>query len=264
MNTDKIKRLHDKKYSIIGKLTPQEIINYFIDSENEALKYQFQGHFYPMWHYEIKDVLSKTLKGMEAEKMIDTYFHLARLNKFIKVKENNYSYLLKGVEKSLHLLGKGYHISTSKPSTIFLLFGVTSSNTSAKLYDTDYTEYLNAFNFFTKINSYTSYPSLRKKLKPELYLKDSLLLKRAQKMTSFFNDFDFNTAGALVLLLADTSISSKQVLLKYHTTDLDRNIVWLIGSFYKDFNTTEANAQLLKNLYNHYPSEWVDDYEYHY
>jgi len=264
MNTDKRKRLHDKKYSIIGKLSYEEIINYFIESENEALKYQFQGHFYPMSHYEIKDVLSKTLKGMEAEKMIDAYFHLTRLNKFIKVKEKNYPYLLKGVEKGLHLLGKGYHISESDPSALFLLFGVMNSNDSAKLYDTSHTEYLNAFRFYRKINSYMCYHSLRKKLKPELYLKDSLLLKRAQKMTSFFYNFDFNTAGVLVLLLADTSMSSKQALLKYHTTALDREIVWLLGSFYKDFNTTKANKQLFKDLYDHYPSEWVDDYEYHY
>ena len=79
-------------------------------------------------------------------------------------------------------------------------------------------------------------------------------------MTPFFNQFNFETAGALVLLLVDSSETSRQVLLEYQNKNLPRETVWILGSFYKDFKTPEANKLLLNDLYNKYPTEWIDEY----
>ncbi|MDO6675027.1 hypothetical protein Q4517_05645 [Tenacibaculum sp. 1_MG-2023] len=250
----------EKKYQIIGKLTASKIIDLFVESENEALQHEFQGKFYPARHYDINATLTKVLKGIEKQKIIDACFHLSRLGTIIKVKENNYPLFLKGVEKALSSIGKGYNINVLKPSKVFLLFGVSSPNNIENLYNTKYTEFLEALKFTTKVNSYTSYPSLRKRLKAIKFLENPVLLKRAQKMTPFFNQFNFETAGALVLLLIDSSETSKQVLFKYQNKNLPRETVWILGSFYKDFKTSEANKLLLKDLYNKYSTEWIDEY----
>ena len=250
----------EKKYQTIGKLTTSKIIDHFVESENEALQHEFQGKFYPYRHYDITSTLTKALKGIDKQKIIDAFFHSSRLGIIIKVKENNYPLFLKGIERALPSIGKGYNVNVLKPSKVFLLFGVNSLNDIENLYNTKYNEFLENLKFVTKINSYTSYPSLRKKLKTILFLENPILLKRAQKMTPFFNQFNFETAGALVLLLVDSSKTSKQVLLEYHKTDLPRETVWVLGSFYKDFKTSEANKLLLNDLYNKYPAEWVDEY----
>ncbi|REH44473.1 hypothetical protein C7448_1115 [Tenacibaculum gallaicum] len=250
----------EKKYQIIGKLTASKIIDLFVESENEALRHEFQGKFYPARHYDINATLTKALKGIEKQKIIDACFHSSRLGNIIKVKENNYPLFLKGVEKALSSIGKGYNINVLKPSKVFLLFGVSSPNNIENLYNTKYTEFLETLKFATKVNSYTSYPSLRKRLKAIKFLENPVLLKRAQKMTPFFNQFNFETAGALVLLLVDSSETSKQVLFEYQNKNLPRETVWILGSFYKDFKTSEANKLLLKDLYNKYSTEWIDEY----
>ncbi|MGG6230739.1 hypothetical protein [Tenacibaculum sp. SDUM215027] len=250
----------EKKYQTIGKLTTSKIIDLFIESENEALQHEFQGKFYPARHYDINATLTKALKGIEKQKIIDACFHSSRLGNIIKVKENNYPLFLKGVEKALSSIGKGYNINVLKPSKVFFLFGVSTPNDIENLYNTKYTEFLETLKFVTKVNSYTSYPSLRRKLKAKSFLENPILLKRAQKMIPFFNQFNFETAGALVLLLIDSSETSKQVLLEYHNKNLPRKTVWILGSFYKDFNTSEANKLLLNNLYSKYPTEWIDEY----
>ncbi|WP_281979847.1 hypothetical protein [Tenacibaculum mesophilum] len=260
MEREIIIQLQEKKYQSLGKLTTSKIIDLFIESENEALLHKFQGQFYPYRHYDINATLTKALKGIDKQKIIDAYFHASRLGIITKVKENNYPLFLKGIEKTLSSLGKGYNINILRPSTVYLLFGVNSLNDIENLYNTKYSEFLENLKFVIKVNSYTSYPSLRKKLKASLFLENEILLKRAQKITPFFNQFNFETAGALVLLLVDSSKTSKQVLLEYHKTDLPRETVWVLGSFYKDFKTSEANKLLLNDLYNKYSKEWVDEY----
>ncbi|MDE1207641.1 hypothetical protein [Tenacibaculum larymnensis] len=260
MEREIIIQSQEKKYQTIGKLTTSKIIDFFIESENEALLHKFQGQFYPYRHYDINATLTKALKGIDKQKIVDAYFHASRLGIITKVKENNYPLLQKGIERTLSSIGKGYNINVLRPSTVYLLFGVNSLNDIENLYNTKYNEFLENLKFVTKVNSYTSYPSLRRKLKASLFLENPILLKRAQKMTPFYNQFNFETAGALVLLLVDSSKTSKQVLLEYHKTDLPRETVWVLGSFYKDFKTSEANKLLLNNLYNKYPTEWVDEY----
>lgn len=260
MEKDKKIKLQEKKYQSVGKLTTSKIIDLFIESENEALHHKFQGQFYPSRHYDISATLTKALKGIDKQKIIDVYFHASRLGIIAKVKENNYPFFLKGIEKTLSSLGEGYNINVLRPSTVYLLFGVNSLNDIENLYNTKYNEFLENLKFVIKVNSYTSYPSLRRKLKATLFLENPMLLRRAQKATPFFNDFNFETAGALVLLLVDSSKTSKQVLLEYHNADLPRETVWTLGSFYKDFSNTEANKLLLKDLYKKYPKEWTDKY----
>ncbi|XRE44535.1 hypothetical protein ACIVBQ_002739 [Tenacibaculum discolor] len=260
MEREIIIQSQEKKYQTIGKLTTSKIIDFFIESENEALLHKFQGQFYPYRHYDINATLTKALKGIDKQKIVDAYFHASRLGIITKVKENNYPLFLKGIEKTLSSLGEGYNINVLRPSTVYLLFGVNSLNDIENLYNTKYNEFLENLKFVTKVNSYTSYPSLRRKLKATLFLENPILLKRAQKMTPFCNQFNFETAGALVLLLVDSSKTSKQVLFEYHKTDLPRETVWVLGSFYKDFKTSEANKLLLNDLYNKYPTEWIDEY----
>ncbi len=252
--------LQEKKYQSVGKLTTSKIIDLFIESENEALLHKFQGQFYPYRHYDINATLTKALKGIDKQKIVDAYFHASRLGIITKVKENNYLLFLKGIEKTLSSLGEGYNINVLRPSTVYLLFGVNSLNDIENLYNTKYNEFLENLKFVTKVNSYTSYPSLRKKLKVTHFFENTTLLKRAQKMTPFFNEFNFETAGALVLLLVDSSETSKKVLFEYHNTDLPRETAWTLGSFYKDFSNSEANKLLLKDLYKKYPVEWIDKY----
>lgn len=260
MEREIIIQSQEKKYQTTGKLTTSKIIDLFIESENEALEYEFQGKFYPSRHYDINATLTKALKGIDKQKIVDAYFHSARLGTIIKVKENNYSLFLKGVEKALSSIGKGHNINVLKPSKVFFLFGVSSPNNIENLYNTKYNEFLETLKFVTKINSYTSYPSLRRKLKASLFLENPILLRRSQKMTPFFNQFNFETAGALVLLLVDSSETSKQVLLKFHNTNLPRETVRILGGFYKDFKTSKANKLLLNDLYSKYPSNWIDEY----
>ena len=260
MEKDRKIKLQEKKYQSVGKLTTSKIIDLFIESENEALHHKFQGQFYPSRHYDINATLTKALKGIDKQKIIDAYFHAARLGIVVKVREDNYPLFLRGVEKTLLSLGEGYNINVLKPSKVFILFGITSPNDIENLYNTSYNEFLETLKFITKVNSYTSYPSLRKKLKATLFLENPILLKRAQEMTPFFNQFNFETAGALVLLLVDASSTSKQILLAYHKTSLPRETVWVLGSFYKDFKTSKANKLLLNDLYSIYPTKWIDEY----
>ncbi|UTD14177.1 hypothetical protein HER15_01220 [Tenacibaculum mesophilum] len=260
MEREIIIQLQEKKYQSLGKLTTSKIIDLFIESENEALLHKFQGQFYPYRHYDINATLTKALKGIDKQKIIDAYFHASRLGIITKVKENNYPLFLKGIEKTLSSLGEGYNINVLRPSTVYVLFGVNSLNDIENLYNTKYSEFLENLKFVIKVNSYTSYPSLRKRLKASLFLENEILLKRAQKITPFFNEFNFETAGALVLLLTDSSIKSKQVLLECHKRELSRETVWVLGSFYKDFKTSEANKLLLNDLYNKYPTKWINEY----
>ncbi|WBX77151.1 hypothetical protein PG911_02505 [Tenacibaculum ovolyticum] len=53
----------------------------------------------------------------------------------------------------------------------------------------------------------------------------------------------------------------KKALLNLHKKELKNTQVWLLGSFYKDFQSEEINKPVLIDLYNKFPKEWIDEYQ---
>lgn len=264
MSTNRLKK-QEKRYENLDfavqiKKDNLGILKHFIESEKEAHEHDFQGQFYPSYHYEINRVMSTKMTKIPDEIIHLAFYYRLKLGTLDKPLPQHFSLFLNAVEKNIadNNLDKSY-LSAYK---IYLLFGVMNSADAKNVHHITYEAYTNSLHFLAISNSYTSFPNLRKKhIRFLPFIENKTLMQRIYEgISSYFNS-DFTTAGSLVLLLLDTQQASKDVLFALHKNKLENTTVWLLGSFYKDFQNTNINKQILKNLYDLYPKEWIDEYQ---
>lgn len=77
---DKVE-LEQEKFvdNINEKLSDEKIVEFFIKTEDDALKYEFQGQFFPSYHYEIKRIYSTIMKKVDEKTKSQFFFHTLRL-----------------------------------------------------------------------------------------------------------------------------------------------------------------------------------------
>lgn len=249
----------------------KETIRHFIESEDAAKKYVFQGRFYYMAHYEIAKILKTKMKGFDENDITKTLYHTLRLGNLYKIDEINYPYLQKAMILLLPDLEESkYQICDMNKHIAFLLFEILNEKDQDNVCKTSYKDYLKIRDFIWKATHYVDLFGMRKnKEKFIVFLENKLLVERVQKAVLLFaaNKFhqniepNFYFAASILLLLLNDENESKETLLQLHKQELSGHLVWVLGTFYKDFQNTEANKQLLINLYETFPHDWIDEYQ---
>ncbi|QWX84827.1 hypothetical protein H0I23_04075 [Cellulophaga sp. HaHaR_3_176] len=236
------------------------IIKHFIASEKEAYENNFQGQFYPSYHNEINRVMSTKMLKISDEDIFLAFYYRLKLGIIDKPIEKHFSLFLKAVEHNI--TDNDLENTYLDAAQLYLLFGIKNNENSDAVNDVIYEDYIELLKFLNLCSTYNTYPNLRKKSIRFLpFLENEILMRRITEGFSFYYGSTFIAAGSLVLLLLDTKKDSKNVLLDLHKNDLTNTNVWLLGSFYEDFQKTEINKSLLKDLYNKYPKEWIDEYQ---
>lgn len=237
-----------------------EIIKHFIASEKEAYEKNFQGQFYPSFHYEISRVMSTKMSKIDDEDIYLAYYYQLKLGNIYKPLEKHFPLFLKAVAHNID--DNDLDNTFLSADILYLLFGIKNNENADSVYDLCYNDFTDFLKFTGLCNSYTTYPNLRKKrARFTHFLNNKALINRIKNGFDYYFKSSFLTAGSLVLLLLDTNNSAKKVLYSLHKTDLKNTDVWFLGSFYKDFKKTDSNKELLKDLYASYPKEWIDEYQ---
>ncbi|ADV50448.1 hypothetical protein Celal_3174 [Cellulophaga algicola DSM 14237] len=236
------------------------LITHFIASEKEARENDFQGQFYPSYHYEIDKVMNTKMLKILDEDIFSAFYYRLKLGIIDKPSEKHFSLFLKAVA---HNIADNDLENTFLSGTkMYLLFGIKNNENSDAVYDVIYEDYIAILKFLNLCSTYTAYPNLRKKKDRFLpFLDNAILITRIKEGISFYFESNFVTAGSLVLLLLATDKTSKDKLRNLNDSALKNDDVWLLGSFYKDFQQTEANKELLNNLYSKFSKEWIDEYQ---
>ncbi len=259
----------------ISKLSADELFTYLNQSEIESMQNKKQGEFYYRICFDphFKKIMSSTLKGIDEDLIVNAFYHCLRHNKIYKFNPKNYPLFLKAFQKLLPDLAENApYICGFNRFNAILLFDIKDITDEEKLYQSSIEEFFAILEFINKANTYTAYPYVRKnheKLTP--FLENSNLMNRIRKGFSLYkqfeegislsSDFTMTIAASLVLLLKDSNLDSKNMLLNFHQENLSRKLVWVLGSFYKDFVKINDNKKLLDNLYEIYEKSWIDIYE---
>ena len=263
--SNELREKQREKYDniIIKELTNAEILLHFIESEDEAYKYNFQGLFYPGAYFVIKKIIKTTLKGVEPQIIVDTFFHLIMHLNLFSFHKNHFPYFIEAFKKYYQIEKEKSYRNNLLAYYFYLLFEVNEKTDIEKIeLEVAYDEFESIRKFIGKAISYSAYPYMRKKRdKIEPFLENNILLSRIQKGILNYHEFDKVMAASLILLLMDTSTDSKDVLINWNRKNLNVKEVWLLASFYKDFQDTEANKNILEDLYSKYPSDWIDVYQ---
>ncbi|WP_348799753.1 hypothetical protein [Flavobacterium adhaerens] len=249
----------------------KEVIRHFIESENEAKEYVFQGKFYPMAHYEIQKIVKTKMSGFDEKEIIQTFYHCLRLGSLYKIDEVNYPYLQRAIQLLLPDLQESkYLVCSMDRQVIYLLFEARNENDAENIFQTNYTTYSAIREFILQAGSYSHLPGMRKSHKKfTLFLENKLFLNRVQNAVILFSENKFHQKispnfyfyACVLLLLLSEDEESKKALLQLHKQQLSNHLVWVLGSFYKEFQNTTANKELLNHLYSTYPSNWIDEYQ---
>lgn len=270
-----------------------DLIHKFINDEEYSTKKNIQGKFYIMNHHEIHALEKKSLNKIDAIKKRRFFFNLIKLcyNKPTKnkIKETNFSTLieayidiLKYANNTKKTIGwwlfkkpKLDTLSTERiPFTSFFkldayfLFGANeySEENSVLIRKTTFETYTLCWQFIKKAHSYQEggYSKMRAKSDEfMIYVKNSNLIERIYQS---LKNTDFKTAVfpsngtfwafVMVLILADKEEYLKKVI----ECNNERNNVFVLGSFLKEFNEISTGKNLLKSLYQKHPKEWVDEW----
>ncbi|MDQ5930387.1 MAG: hypothetical protein QG594_2175 [Bacteroidota bacterium] len=265
------KKIYDKMDFRKVFADKKETIRHFIESEDAAKHYIFQGRFYCMAHYEIAKLLKTKMKGFDDIDIIKTLYHTLRLGNLYKIDEINYPYLQKAMTLVLPDLEESrYQVCNMNKHVAFLLFEVLNENDQDNIYKTSYKDYSEIRDFIWKATCYVDLFSMRKnKEKFRIFLENKLLVERVQKATLLFSATKFHQnvghnfyfAACILLLLLNDEKESKETLLQLHKQKLSGHLVWVLGTFYKDFQNTETNKELLINLYETFPHDWINEYQ---
>lgn len=249
----------------------KETIRHFIESEDVAKKYVFQGKFYPMAHYEIAKILKTKMKGFDENEIVKTLYHTIRLGNLYTIDEVNYPHLQTAMALLVPDLEESkYLVCAINRQTVYLLFEVLNEQDIDNIKKTNYSEYRGILDFIAQSNSYSHLPGMRKSYnKFIIFLENKLLLERVKKAVILFssNKFhqqignNFRYLGLIILLLLSEEKASKEALLQLHKQVLSAHLVWLLGTFYKDFQNTQANKELLIDLYEKFPHDWIDKFQ---
>ncbi|PXY46996.1 hypothetical protein [Flavobacterium hydrophilum] len=265
------KKIYDKMDFSKVFADKKETIRHFIESEDLAKEYVFQGRFYCMAHYEIAKILKTKMKGFEENEIVKTLYHTLRHGNFYKIDGINYPYLQKALTLLLDEFEESkYLVCQMDKLMVYLLFEVLNSNDQDYIYKTSYKDYSEIRDFIWKSHSYRDLFNMRKNAgKFIVFLENKLLVERAKKAVLLFsaNKFhqnigpNFYFAACILLLLLSDEKESKETFLQLHKQELAGHLVWVLGTFYKDFQNIEANNDLLLNLYETYSHDLIDEYQ---
>lgn len=250
----------------------KEVIRHFIESEDEAKEYVFQGKFYPMAHYEIAKIVKTKMKVFDENEIVKTFYHLLRLgNGIFKMNDESYSFLQKAMALLLPDLEESkYLVCHMHKNVAYLLFEVLNEKDKNNIPKTSYKDYLEIRDFIWKSTNYSSFLSMRKnREKFIIFLENRLLLDRVKKAVIIFSENKFHQnigsnfyfAACILLLLLSEEKESKEALFKLHEQNLSNHLVWVLGSFYKEFQNTSANKEVLIDLYQKYSADLIDEYQ---
>lgn len=186
------------------------------------------------------------------------FYHLISLNVIFKPSQKRYPLYQQVYKELIPDIGALNHYKCSiNKFEAYLFFEIKKGkNTFGK---TNYQEFLQIRKFIFKTYSYWSYPAFREnreKFRP--FLDDHVLIKRIQNGLSSFMTKDNLYPGAITLLLLDENQDSKITLKSLHTKDQDKKVIDFIAQFYKAHQNSKANIDLLNDLYQKYPKEWID------
>ena len=249
----------------------KEVVRHFIESEDEAKEYVFQGKFYPMAHYEIIKIVKTKMTAFDENEIVKTLYHTIRLGNLYKIDEVNYPHLQTAMALLLpDLEASEYPVCMMNRNKAYLLFEVVNEKDRDEIQKTNYKEYAAIREFVLETGGYQYYEDLLDKHKKfNCFINNTLLLERVKKAVIIFSenkshqsiglDFCF-LACVLVLLLSDEK-ESKEALLKLHQQDLSNHLVWVLGTFYKKFQNTSANKEVLIDLYQKYSADLIDEYQ---
>jgi len=268
MHEEQVKKYQNLDFIVTTKKDKKAIIKYFIESEENALQYKIQGLIYPEFHYQISEIIDSKMADFTDDEILNTYYHMLRLGKWFKPYKTNFPLYQKALEKILPDLEDAvYGVCHLNRHDAYLVLGVLNNNDKHNITLLTYENFIAQRKFILKYRQYTHYPGMRKKrLKFVPFLSNELLMKRVRKGITLFHsyEFKFSIGASLILLLLDEDKKSKEVLIDLHKQNLPNHFVWILGDFYKDFQSKSLeteNENLLKHLYANYPKEWIDDYQ---
>nr|WP_159063806.1 hypothetical protein [Thaumasiovibrio occultus] len=230
------------------------IIQHFIGSESEAQQFGFQGMFYPYYHYEITRVLNGNMAKIPADDIQLAYYYALKL-----------SQLPKPTERNVHLYWAAAAQcwrdpeSTSRMLDLHMMFGDFNRQPD---FTADFESISSGYRFCTLSQSYTSnFGQREKRARFQEFADNPSVMARVRTLLRVVYDHQMLVGGMLIVLLLDDATESKATLQALHSPSLSASDVWWLGSYYKDFQQTEANQALLRELYAKYPTEWVDEYQ---
>jgi len=268
MYEEQVEKYENLDFIIATKKDKKATIKYFIESEENAMQYKIQGLIYPEFHYEIAKIIDSKMSDFTDNEILNTYYHMLRLGNWFTPHKANFPLYKKALEKILpDLEDNTYHICHLNKYDAYLMFGIINNNDKHRIASLNYDNFIEQKKFILKTAQYTNYPGMRKKRDKFIpFLSNELLMERVRKGVLLFYsyEFKFSIAGSLILLLLDKNKASKEVLIKLHKHNLPNHFVWILGSFYKDFQSRSLgteNKNLLSHLYANYPSDWIDEYQ---
>ncbi len=225
---------YEQQYRFYENFKPYsdiEIIEHFIASEKEAIKYDFQenlfqGCFYPLYHDEIKRILGSSMQGISDEQKIDAFYYALRLNNIYAFSKKNYPYFKTAFCRLLNDIdnNKWIHSNTGKlnGAAIFILFnGIDSSiSNERKLAHISFLDFKGILSFIYKCSGYYEYENIpKKKAHFQKYMSNETLLNLISKNTlpfllseKYSNDSRNILLGIYVLLF----FHSEKVFEKLH------------------------------------------------
>jgi hypothetical protein len=171
--SDKVEKKQEKLVEKIEdsekELSDLEIVNLFIQTENEALNYIFQGKFFPDYHYEIKRIYCSAMKDIGEEEKIDFFFHTLRLGElYPSINTKNYSAFKSALIKTIPLItDPNYdHIRCCFDEEMAqILFNIRNVNSSDIFNNISYDDLKTLLQFYTKCKSYWDSENMLKKTK---------------------------------------------------------------------------------------------------
>jgi hypothetical protein len=246
----------------VKKLTSSEIVAHLAKSEEEGMKYDFQPAFSNIAYSVIRKLAGSAMKDLTQAEVETLFYYLSIQRQMFKFKEKHYPAYLNAMERAcFYFSDKDGIYAFSFWQQAILLLGVEARNRD-KLKTTSFEDFEVIRRFIDKASLFTNYPGMRKKHASfDVFMHNEVLLERVRQVAPMlFEYMSLLSAGCLTLLLKDSDPQSKQALSDLHATALTRDRVWKLGSFYKDFRDTDANRQLLEDLYKQYDKDWIDEY----
>ncbi len=184
---------YEQQYRFYDNFRPNsdiEIIEHFIANEKEAAKYDFQGHFYPSYHYEIKRILGLSMRGISDEQKIDAFYYALRLKNLYTFSKKNYPYF----KTALCRLLNDYDNNKWRPSyggkldttvVLILLNGIDTLIANEKKLDhISFLDFKGILSFINKCYSYYEFENIpKKKAQFQKYMGNETLLNLISKNT---------------------------------------------------------------------------------
>lgn len=211
-------------------LSDVEIVKLFIKTEDDALKYLFQGHFFPSYHHEIKRIFSTRMKGIEEEEKIKFFFHTLRLGElYPSLIAKNYSSFKIAFLKFIPLLTAPNfdHLQCSFDEELAqILFNIRNINSSDIFKDISHRDLITLVQFYSKCNSYSDSENMLKKTKQfeKFSRNENLVNFLSNNIKSILKQEEFSHSsflyGTLMIIVLSNEFFKNNTLFSIHKENL--------------------------------------------